>query len=206
MLHFYFQAPNISDWISIVISGSSLIITAIALYYGRKALKEWQNEKRWDILLDAKCNAKLALEFLQYKCSEDRILWDYNNPKYKVEAEIVTNHGSFPILNNRRVEINEHPFTEEKIRTINEKLIVVLKKDKNILLHFYNEVIKKLDDIDRLLKQLELQHDMFESGIVEKKEYEVLAEYYRHIERQITNPDLELLTKQLEEIKKYDID
>src|SRR5690606_22676423 len=130
-----------------------------------------------------KCNAKLALEFLEYSYSWDQIDLDYKNPKYKNDAELVTIYGSEPILFERKIHLNEHPFTEERIRTINEKLKAILEKDKNVLFEYYNTVVTRINEIDYNMKMLKIHNILFDSGSVDPKDYETHAENYRSIVR-----------------------
>ena len=53
MIHLYFEAPNLSDWLTFTVSFLTFSVSMVTLFVGYRALNTWRNEKRHNIIVNA---------------------------------------------------------------------------------------------------------------------------------------------------------
>ncbi|WP_367867781.1 hypothetical protein [Pedobacter sp. WC2423] len=53
MIHLYFEAPNISDWLTFIASFLTFCVSMATFIIGYRALNTWRNEKRHNTIVNA---------------------------------------------------------------------------------------------------------------------------------------------------------
>jgi len=65
MIHLYFEAPNLSDWLTFIASFLTFCVSMVTLFVGFRALNTWRNEKRHNIIVNALSISTRAKNYIE---------------------------------------------------------------------------------------------------------------------------------------------
>ncbi|AMP99822.1 hypothetical protein AY601_2948 [Pedobacter cryoconitis] len=169
MIHFYFQAPNVSDWLTFIVSVLTFIVSAGTLYLGYRALNSWRNERRYNVAVNALAIAnrgRYYVEALRSPAQFEGELDDKVQEIYRgknVPEEVL-------LIESRRKNFAD---LLKEIYLNNE--IALIELGENHIIHKYlqkvieidNDVLKAADSYARL--KIMISHEEIESDEVKKK-------------------------------------
>lgn len=147
MINFYFELSSVDDWIIVSLTALGVLIALIGLVFAIVTINKWKNEKKWEIMLEAKAYAQTALEYIDFSYGPNKyILQHYNLEKNNPNIDKKWHNIS---LINELIE-KEHRFlnTYQKAIIILEKLKTVSDNNPNILEDYYNEIIETINDLN----------------------------------------------------------
>ena len=201
MIHFHFNAPNISDWLTFIVSFLSFITVSITLYIGWKALGSWRQEKRHDVLVRSLAIANKALNYIKHLRSPAQFQGEIDE-----QIKILYADQSIPdevlLIESR---MNRFRPLMDEVHLYNE-IILVEHKEEHILHRYFQQVIdineKVLTASDTYARYIVL----IEKGVIKKNETKSELNNLRRIIFQLTNdqifPEFQTLYNEVVEFRR----
>lgn len=149
MIHFYFDLPNVADWISVILTFIGLLLAVYAYFH-------WIRQKEWDLLVESISLATTTYEYLDFKYSIQSDSTLFNEEDINKTDDIPTRH-LMVIINKKQKKLKDY---EPKIRTLNARLEYVFNNNDNIVCQYYSTIVKLLDQLNRIETRIFALHSL----------------------------------------------
>ena len=151
MIQFYFETPNIADWISV-------ILTSIGLTLAFKAYNQWKREKQWDVLIEAKAKAGHYYSFLSFFYGPSTVM----NKTFNLSKldEAIKNNDKQAIHYHQGMQDNHEKFSNslEEFKEVHEKLKSLGLNPNNIILKYYDQTSQLIHNGEEIAIKKSLFH------------------------------------------------